>query len=132
MMIGAALFNARQTGLDKQQAVQEKLAQLAVLSRGHQRPSDRRDRARPSESPGGLLMPNQSLLYTGRVLACSQLHDDDAHRARTVRRPDLRHARLGRVRRRRKPSRGSTSTTRSTTIGVGGPAASCWPSPATC
>ena len=24
-------------------------------------------------SPGGLLMPNQSLLYTGRVLACSQL-----------------------------------------------------------
>ena len=26
MMIGAALFNARQTGLDKQQAVQEKLA----------------------------------------------------------------------------------------------------------
>ena len=30
MMIGAALFNARQTGLDKQQAVQEKLAELAV------------------------------------------------------------------------------------------------------
>jgi 4-hydroxyphenylacetate 3-monooxygenase len=25
-------------------------------------------------SPAGLLMPNQSLLYTGRVLACSQLH----------------------------------------------------------
>ena len=33
MMIGAALFNVRQTGLDKQQAVQEKLAQLAVLPR---------------------------------------------------------------------------------------------------
>ena len=26
------------------------------------------------ESPGGLLMPNQSLLYTGRVLASSQLN----------------------------------------------------------
>jgi 4-hydroxyphenylacetate 3-monooxygenase len=25
------------------------------------------------ESPGGLLMPNQALLYTGRVHACSQL-----------------------------------------------------------
>ena len=30
LMIGAALFNARQTGLDKQQAVREKLAELAV------------------------------------------------------------------------------------------------------
>ena len=30
----------------------------------------------PAErSPGGLMMPNQSLLYTGRVLACSKLHD---------------------------------------------------------
>ena len=34
MMIGAALFNARQTGLDKQQAVQEKLAQLACYREG--------------------------------------------------------------------------------------------------
>ena len=25
------------------------------------------------DSPGGLLMPNQALLYTGRVLACTQL-----------------------------------------------------------
>ena len=30
MMIGAALFNVRQTGLDKQQAVQEKLAELVT------------------------------------------------------------------------------------------------------
>ena len=43
-------------------------------------------------SPAGLLMPNQSLLYCGRVFACSQLHDDDAPGARAVRRPDLRHA----------------------------------------
>ena len=73
MMIGAALFNARQTGLDKQQAVQEKLAQLAVYREGvnaHLTASI----ALAEPSPGGLLMPNQSLLYTGRVLACSQLH----------------------------------------------------------
>src|SRR6267142_252369 len=73
MMIGAALFNARQTGLDKQQAVQEKLAQLAVYREGinaHLTAAI----ALAEKSPGGLLMPNQSLLYTGRVLACSQLH----------------------------------------------------------
>jgi len=74
MMIGAALFNARQTGLDKQQAVQEKLAQLAVYREGinaHLTASI----ALAERSPAGLLMPNQSLLYTGRVLACSQLHE---------------------------------------------------------
>ncbi len=73
MMIGAALFNARQTGLDKQQAVQEKLAELAVYREGinaHLTASI----ALAEPSPSGLLMPNQSLLYTGRVLACSQLH----------------------------------------------------------
>ncbi|MCU4160374.1 4-hydroxyphenylacetate 3-hydroxylase family protein [Acidiphilium sp. AL] len=74
MMIGAALFNARQTGLDKQQAVQEKLAQLACYREGinaHLTAAI----ATAEPSPGGLLMPNQSLLYTGRVLACSQLHE---------------------------------------------------------
>jgi 4-hydroxyphenylacetate 3-monooxygenase len=74
MLIGAALFNARQTGLDKQQAVQEKLAQLAVYREGihaHLTASI----ALAERSPAGLLMPNQSLLYAGRVLACSQLHE---------------------------------------------------------
>lgn len=74
MMIGAALFNVRQTGLDKQQAVQEKLARLAVYREGinaHLTASI----ALAERSPGGLMMPNQSLLYTGRVLACTQLHD---------------------------------------------------------
>jgi aromatic ring hydroxylase len=33
IMIGAALFNVRQTGLDGQQAVQDKLAQLAAVHR---------------------------------------------------------------------------------------------------
>jgi 4-hydroxyphenylacetate 3-monooxygenase len=72
MMIGAALFNVRQTGLEKQQAVQEKLSQLAVYREGinaHLTASI----ALPERSPGGLMMPNQSLLYTGRVLAGSQL-----------------------------------------------------------
>ena len=64
------LFNARQTGLDKQQAVQEKLALLACYREGinaHLTAAI----AIAEERPGGLLMPNQSLLYTGRVLACS-------------------------------------------------------------
>jgi 4-hydroxyphenylacetate 3-monooxygenase len=74
MLIGAALFNARQTGLDKQQAVQEKLAQLAVYREGinaHLTAAI----TLAETSPAGLAMPNQSLLYTGRVLACSQLHE---------------------------------------------------------
>ena len=74
MMIGAALLNVRQTGLDKQQAVQEKLSTLAVYREGinaHLTASI----ATAERSPGGLLMPNQSLLFSGRVLACSQLHE---------------------------------------------------------
>jgi 4-hydroxyphenylacetate 3-monooxygenase len=72
MMIGAALYNVRQTGLDKQQAVQEKLAQLACYREGinaHLTAAI----AMAQRSPGGLLMPEQSLLFSGRVLACSQL-----------------------------------------------------------
>jgi 4-hydroxyphenylacetate 3-monooxygenase len=74
MLIGAALFNVRQTGLEKQQAVQEKLSRLAIYREGinaHLTAAI----ALPERSPGGLMMPNQSLLYTGRVLACSQLHE---------------------------------------------------------
>ena len=74
MMIGAALFNVRQTGLDKQPAVQEKLARLAVYREGinaHLTAAI----ALAEPSPAGLAMPNQSLLYTGRVLACSELHE---------------------------------------------------------
>lgn len=72
LLIGVALHNVRQTGLDRQQAVQEKLATLACYREGinaHLTAAI----ALAQESPGGLLMPNQSLLYTGRVLACSQL-----------------------------------------------------------
>ena len=72
LMIGAALFNVRQTGLDKQPAVQEKLSQLAVYREGinaHLTAAI----ATAEKSPGGLLMPNQSLLFTGRVHACTNL-----------------------------------------------------------
>lgn len=72
MMIGAALWNAKQTGLDKMQAVREKLADLVCYREGinaHLTASV----ALAEKSPGGLLMPNQSLLYAGRVHACSNL-----------------------------------------------------------
>ena len=72
MMIGAALFNAKQTGLEKLQAVQEKLADLACYREGI-RAHLVASIALAETSPAGLLMPNQSLLYAGRVLACSQL-----------------------------------------------------------
>ena len=72
MMIGAALFNVRQTGLDQQQAVREKLAQLACYRETiHAHLTAAIALAQPS--PAGLLMPNHSLLYTGRVQACTQL-----------------------------------------------------------
>ncbi len=74
MMIGAALFNVRQTGLERQQAVQEKLSVLATYREGinaHLTASI----ALAERSPGGLMMPNQSLLYTGRVHACSKQHE---------------------------------------------------------
>ncbi|MEM6906126.1 MAG: 4-hydroxyphenylacetate 3-hydroxylase C-terminal domain-containing protein, partial [Pseudomonadota bacterium] len=74
MLIGAALFNARQTGLDKQPAVQEKLAELAIYREGinaHLTASI----SLAERSPAGLLMPNQSLLMAGRVHACSGLYD---------------------------------------------------------
>ena len=71
-MIGTALFNARQTGLEKQPAVQEKLSTLAIWREGinaHLTAAI----ALAERSPAGLMMPNQSLLYTGRVHALSKL-----------------------------------------------------------
>ncbi|MEM7207811.1 MAG: 4-hydroxyphenylacetate 3-hydroxylase family protein [Pseudomonadota bacterium] len=72
MMIGAALWNIKQTGLEKQPAVQEKLAQLAVYREGinaHLTAAV----ALGETSPGGFFMPNQSMLMTGRVHAVSNL-----------------------------------------------------------
>src|SRR5271155_699743 len=72
MMIGAALWNVRQTGLDKLQAVREKLADLVCYREGinaHLVAAI----AEAQPSPGGLLMPHQSLIYAGRVHACANL-----------------------------------------------------------
>jgi 4-hydroxyphenylacetate 3-monooxygenase len=72
MLIGAALWNAKQTGLDKLQAVREKLADLVCYREGiaaHLTSAI----ALAQVSPAGLLMPHQSMLYAGRVFACSQL-----------------------------------------------------------
>ncbi len=72
LIIGAALWNARQTGLDKQQAVQEKLSELAVWREGinaHLTSSI----VMGEKSPNGLLMPNQSLLMSGRCHALNNL-----------------------------------------------------------
>jgi len=72
MLIGTALYNVRQTGLERQQAVQEKLATLACYREGinaHLTAAI----AMAEPSPGGLLMPNQSLLYAGRVHALTKL-----------------------------------------------------------
>ena len=71
-MIGTALFNARQTGLEKQPAVQEKLSELAIWREGinaHLTASI----ALGETSPAGLMMPNQSLLMTGRCHALNNL-----------------------------------------------------------
>ncbi len=72
MMIGAALWNAKQTGLDKMQAVREKLADLVCYREGinaHLTASI----TLGQRSPGGLLMPHQSMLYAGRIFACANL-----------------------------------------------------------
>jgi 4-hydroxyphenylacetate 3-monooxygenase len=72
LIIGAALWNVKQTGLDKQQAVQEKLAELAVWREGIHAFLTA-SIATGETSPSGLLMPNQSLLMSGRVHALTNL-----------------------------------------------------------
>jgi 4-hydroxyphenylacetate 3-monooxygenase len=72
MMIGAAMWNAKQTGLDKLQAVREKLADLVCYREGinaHLTAAI----TLGQRSPGGLLMPHQSMLYAGRIFACTNL-----------------------------------------------------------
>ena len=72
LIIGAALWNVRQTGLDKQQAVQEKLSELAVWREGINAFLTA-SIATAQNSPNGLLMPNQSMLMSGRVHALTNL-----------------------------------------------------------
>jgi 4-hydroxyphenylacetate 3-monooxygenase len=72
LMLGAAMFNAKQTGLDVQQAVREKLA-LLVQYRETINAHLLACITLAQKSPGGLLMPNPSMLYTGRYYAINQL-----------------------------------------------------------
>ncbi len=72
LMIGVAYTNAVQTGVKMHQGVRERLAELVVYREGiNAHLTAAIDMS--ETSPGGLMMPNQALLYTGRVLACSQL-----------------------------------------------------------
>jgi 4-hydroxyphenylacetate 3-monooxygenase len=71
-LIGIAYTNAQQTGVKMHQGVREKIAKLVCYREGiNAHLTAAIELAEPS--PAGLLMPNQALLYTGRVLACSQL-----------------------------------------------------------
>ena len=92
MMLGTAMYNAQQTGLEKQQ-VQEKLATLAVYREGINAFSPLAV-AEAEESPGGLLMPNQSLLYTQARPCVLGVGADDAYHPGSLRRADLRNAGL--------------------------------------
>jgi 4-hydroxyphenylacetate 3-monooxygenase len=72
LLVGVAYANATQTGVKMHQGVREKLAQLVCYRESiHAHLTAAIELA--EISPGGLLMPNQALLYTGRVLAGSQL-----------------------------------------------------------
>ncbi len=74
MLIGASLLNVRQTGLEKQPAVQEKLAHMAVYREGINAYLTAAI-ASAERSPGGLMMPAQSFMMTGRVFAVMNLHE---------------------------------------------------------
>jgi 4-hydroxyphenylacetate 3-monooxygenase len=72
LLLGLAYTNAQQTGTKMWQGVREKLAELACYREGinaHLTASVEL----AERSPRGLLMPNQHLLYTGRVHACTEL-----------------------------------------------------------
>ena len=72
LLVGVAYTNAHQTGVKMHQGVREKLGRLAVYREGINAHLTAAIEL-AEVSPGGLLMPNQSLLYTGRVFACTQL-----------------------------------------------------------
>lgn len=73
-LIGVALLNCRQTGLDREQGVRDKLTRLSLWREGiHAHLTAAISLA--EKSPAGMMMPNQSLLFAGRVHAVSQLND---------------------------------------------------------
>ena len=71
-LLGVAYASARSTGVTMHQAVREKIAQIACYREGiNAHLTAAIELAEPS--PGGLLMPNQPMMYAGRVFASSQL-----------------------------------------------------------
>jgi 4-hydroxyphenylacetate 3-monooxygenase len=72
LLVGTAYANAKQTGTKVHQGVREKLAQLACYREGINAHLTAAVEL-AEDSPGGLLMPNQALVYTGRVYAVSEL-----------------------------------------------------------
>jgi len=70
-LIGVAALNVEQTGLTQLQAVKEKLSQLIGYREGINAFLTAAV-ANAEQSSSGLMMPNQSLLYNGRVYALSQ------------------------------------------------------------
>ena len=72
LLVGAAYASVTQTGVKMHQGVREKLAELVCYREGiNAHLTAAIDHA--EQSPGGLLMPNPALMYTGRVLAGTQL-----------------------------------------------------------
>jgi len=71
-LLGVAYASARSTGVTMHQAVREKIAQVACYREGiNAHLTAAIELAEPS--PGGLLMPNQPMMYAGRVFASTQL-----------------------------------------------------------
>ena len=86
MLIGTALHNARQTGVEKLQAVQDRLAAGWPATAKASTPTSRP----PSRWPSAPGRPDdaQSLLFT-KVAGHRPAAPHDEHRARAVRRPGL-------------------------------------------
>src|SRR5579871_908598 len=82
LLLGAALLNCEQTGLDKLQPVREKLTRL-IWYREMINATLAASVSEAQMSPGGLIMPNQSMLYSGRIFACS-LHPEMVHIVREL------------------------------------------------
>ena len=71
-LLGVAYASARSTGVTMHQGVREKIAQIACYREGiNAHLTAAVELAEPS--PSGLLMPNQSMMYAGRVFASTQL-----------------------------------------------------------
>jgi 4-hydroxyphenylacetate 3-monooxygenase len=73
LLVGTAYTNAAQTGVKMHQGVREKLAQLACYRESINAHLTAAIEMGERSPGGGLFMPNQALLATGRVVACTQL-----------------------------------------------------------